>query len=661
MKATSKQLLLCLRDDSQNVSDFIGKNPDFLENENKSLSVIVLRNIFFFHNKSFSNIDLETQTKKFMWIKNMLQSFYNTLIAEEDDKSTYENLNQLFSIHYNKIKENFGEFINSLVQKKIKVKYDLFSVLITFLSYLNGNSKYINTLYNITKNAEIEKLKLFYEEKNNKLLLNVITDYCKLRKIPILYSNDKIANVGLFNIDLDELKCFTEVCSMNESYKKLVQTLFCCFKNSKDLRDDRPEKIRNFIEDIFAIFNICLRKIEFGDESGLLDIYGAIYNKSFEYSSKDYNETYIDFVIHYITKYKLSAEDFFHFFLNGLLEGKFITTFINLNLKEFNDNINEKKTIQLLIAKMTKRKKKNKTKKKAVVDSNYINISDKKEEVKLSEISIIKKEEEKSQTKDEKKDNIIIETEQKLGDNLTENIGEYLTKKNSEKNENEKNEIQKTTPKNESKPLNEEMSLKLEKLENEIILLKEQNKELVTQVNDLTKKNEDLTGQFKDLYEEYSFLIDDNSKKDIQIKKLYQDINEINKKLEIISFRDLSKKILDNMLQFVQERDKNIFQGISKRKKKIEILNKNYEYKNIEFMRKPISEIAEKYYYSNILSHVPKIVSIINGKPFGMLKDLIGDVSKRFYKIIIDSKSDDVFNFIQDKLNIKKEIDTLYK
>ena len=661
MKATSKQLLLCLRDDSQNVSDFIGKNPDFLENENKSLSVIVLRNIFFFHNKSFSNIDLETQTKKFMWIKNMLQSFYNTLIAEEDDKSTYENLNQLFSIHYNKIKENFGEFINSLVQKKIKVKYDLFSVLITFLSYLNGNSKYINTLYNITKNAEIEKLKLFYEEKNNKLLLNVITDYCKLRKIPILYSNDKIANVGLFNIDLDELKCFTEVCSMNESYKKLVQTLFCCFKNSKDLRDDRPEKIRNFIEDIFAIFNICLRKIEFGDESGLLDIYGAIYNKSFEYSSKDYNETYIDFVIHYITKYKLSAEDFFHFFLNGLLEGKFITTFINLNLKEFNDNINEKKTIQLLIAKMTKRKKKNKTKKKAVVDSNYINISDKKEEVKLSEISIIKKEEEKSQTKDEKKDNIIIETEQKLGDNLTENIGEYLTKKNSEKNENEKNEIQKTTPKNESKPLNEEMSLKIEKLENEIILLKEQNKELVTQVNDLTKKNEDLTGQFKDLYEEYSFLIDDNSKKDIQIKKLYQDINEINKKLEIISFRDLSKKILDNMLQFVQERDKNIFQGISKRKKKIEILNKNYEYKNIEFMRKPISEIAEKYYYSNILSHVPKIVSIINGKPFGMLKDLIGDVSKRFYKIIIDSKSDDVFNFIQDKLNIKKEIDTLYK
>ena len=96
------------------------------------------------------------------------------------------------------------------------------------------------------------------------------------------------------------------------------------------------------------------------------------------------------------------------------------------------------------------------------------------------------------------------------------------------------------------------------------------------------------------------------------------------------------------MIQFIQERDKNIFKCISKRKKKIEILNKNYEYKNIEFIRKLISEITEKYYHSNILSHVPKIVSLVNGKPF-------------------DSKSDDLFNFIQDKFHIRKELDILHK
>ena len=78
-------------------------------------------------------------------------------------------------------------------------------------------------------------------------------------------------------------------------------------------------------------------------------------------------------------------------------------------------------------------------------------------------------------------------------------------------------------------------------------------------------------------------------------------------------------------------------------------------------MRKPISEIAEKYYNSNILSHVPEIVNIVHGKPFGLLKDPIGDISKRFYQIIIDSKNDNVSKFINEKLNIRKEIDKLYK
>ena len=115
------------------------------------------------------------------------------------------------------------------------------------------------------------------------------------------------------------------------------------------------------------------------------------------------------------------------------------------------------------------------------------------------------------------------------------------------------------------------------------------------------------------------------------------------------------------MIQFVQKRNKYNFQGISKRKEKIKILNNNYEYKEFEFMRKPISEIAEKYYNSNILSHVPKIVSIVNGTPFGLLKDPVGEISKRFYQIIIDSKSNKVFNFIQEKLNIKVEIPNVYK
>ena len=49
----------------------------------------------------------------------------------------------------------------------------------------------------------------------------------------------------------------------------------------------------------------------------------------------------------------------------------------------------------------------------------------------------------------------------------------------------------------------------------------------------------------------------------------------------------------------------------------------------------------------------------MNGKSFGLLKDPIGDISKRFYQIIIDSKSENVFNFINIKLNLRNEIDTI--
>ena len=259
---------------------------------------------------------------------------------------------------------------------------------------------------------------------------------------------------------------------------------------------------------------------------------------------------------------------------------------------------------------------------------------------------------------------------------------------NTENND-KKNEIEMITQKTDNNSPNAEISFKTDNIEKVVKELIQQNKVLVTQVNDLTVQVNELKSQNKDfkakieelqvqieelqvqneelheeneeLHEENFSLMNDIAIKDIKITKLFQEMNKIKKKLEIISFRDLSKIILDNMIKFVKERDKNFFKGILKRKKKIERLNKKYKYKEIEFMKNPISEISEKYYNSNILSHVPEIVNIVNRKPFGLLKDPIGDISKRFYQIIIDSKSDNVFNFINEKLNIRKEIDTLYK
>ena len=694
MKEETKMLLLSLREDEQSLSDYMDYNYDFFEDEKKeSFSAITLRNIFFYKNKKFSYIDLISQGAKFTWIKNMLDNFCNILISNDDknNENSYEMLNDLFTINYKNIKENFSEFLEAFEKKQFKIKYDLFYCLISFFSFLNKNKNYSDIISNLEQYSIINKLKISYNNKNSELLWNIITNYCKLSKIPILYSDNKFVNAAVFDIKLNELKCLTEICPVNESYKKLVQTLFFCITNKKDLRDNRPEKVKTFIEDIFAILNICLKNIKFGDDTSLLDIYDVIYNKSFEYSSNDFNENYNDFVIQYFTKYKLSSEDFFHLFVNGLLEGKFKETFINLQLKEFNDDINSQKTIQFLINKMLRKKKKNKKKNKTF-GSNDKNTGDKNAEIKEHEISFSKKEEKvkinASQSKNEIKDNIAIKQEIKYENNLIENKKDKLSKMNTENND-KKNEIEMITQKTDNNSPNAEISFKTDNIEKVVKELIQQNKVLVTQVNDLTVQVNELKSQNKDfkakieelqvqieelqvqneelheeneeLHEENFSLMNDIAIKDIKITKLFQEMNKIKKKLEIISFRDLSKIILDNMIKFVKERDKNFFKGILKRKKKIERLNKKYKYKEIEFMKNPISEISEKYYNSNILSHVPEIVNIVNRKPFGLLKDPIGDISKRFYQIIIDSKSDNVFNFINEKLNIRKEIDTLYK
>ena len=77
-------------------------------------------------------------------------------------------------------------------------------------------------------------------------------------------------------------------------------------------------------------------------------------------------------------------------------------------------------------------------------------------------------------------------------------------------------------------------------------------------------------------------------------------------------------------------------------------------------MKKPIEEITNNYYSSNSKSHVPQIVKIIRGKPFGLVEDPAEEIAKRFFKIMITNKNNDIINFMTEKLSIKDEIKELY-
>jgi len=636
---TVKDLLESLRDDKEDILDYKGmKYGDFDFSNHGNLSSIAMKYVFFFKNDKFSYEKLTNQKKNFNWLNRLLKSFYRVCL-EEKESQAYEYFNRLFSLHYDDITQNYCQFLKALKQMKSIIKYDLCTCLICLLSFLNGNNKFLKLLSDLGKNKDIISLRKIYDKKREKSLWYVLTDYCIINKIPILFKyNDSNINAKRFLIDIGELNCFVDICQVNNSFQKFVQTLYGCMQDCKDLRINKTMKLKNFIQDIFLMINICLKNCESWDDSILSVTYNEIYKIAYNYTSDNFNENYVDFVIHYITKYNLSNDDFFHLFLNGLNEGNFNKTFKYLHLKEDINSIDVEKIIQTLINKMIKRKK-NK--------NNNINGKNTNE----------------------------IQNEKSLEININDQSATLIESKPRKDiiiNKKDNNEEEENKPEKELDAENislKEKEIELEKAlwkvkKNEKISLNESNELFIKEIKDKFQNIENemsiLKEKIEDINEENSFLLSENSKKDIKIRDLSQDINEIKKDIEIISFRDLSKKILDNMISFVAKRDKTIFKGYIKRKQKLEVLNQKYNYDGIIYMKKPIEEITNNYYSSNSKSHVPQIVKIIRGKPFGLVEDPAGEIAKRFFKIMITDKNNDAINFINEKLSIKKEINELY-
>ena len=77
--------------------------------------------------------------KKVEWIKILLKETYSKCETEKDDINLYSFFNEYFSKFIYPINLNYGKFLNSLAPMKDKYSYDLFTCLIAFLSFLNGN------------------------------------------------------------------------------------------------------------------------------------------------------------------------------------------------------------------------------------------------------------------------------------------------------------------------------------------------------------------------------------------------------------------------------------------------------------------------------------------------------------------------------------------
>ena len=208
---------------------------------------------------------------------------------------------------------------------------------------------------------------------------------------------------------------------------------------------------------------------------------------------------------------------------------------------------------------------------------------------------------------------------------------------------------------------------KFSKLENRISLLEEDKKNKDKIINNLQKDYSALKEDYSALKKDHSALKKDHTvlsekyrRNEIKLTKNIQNVNFLSKNLQIISYRDLTKRILDNMIHYVSDRENNIFNGANKRKEKLGILNNNYSYPGIEYMKKPIEEMSTKYYKSNSISRIPKIVYLFKKLPIELKEKPTEKVAKSFLNLMINSADDKVTKFVKNELNLNGEINEIY-
>ena len=746
-----KQVLLLIHDNEQDKANYSKiKLNDLKRTSGDELLFIIIRPIFFYDDNKLKLKGIKQKIKKHEWLNSYINFFLISIQDTSDVTLTYGIIREYFSEFYDRIKTDFKDFIKEIEKLGKQIDFDLFEVAICFLSYLNKNNKFLNIISDLKKECLIENLEKYDDTLTKNYLYYTITDYCILYNIPIIkdeeYDTQGISKDKIIK-EVKELQVYTELCPMKEQYKKFLLSICSCLKDSKDLRLNQEQNVVDYIELIFIMLNIHLKKKNYWEENLLSIAINDIYKCSFKYCTENFDENYIDFVISYMTKYEIPCEDFVHMFLKGLDKTQFNKVFGNLHLK---DNINnyQKETMAKLINRIYKKKKNGSNSLNLAKQENNIqndNCSkesksgdsigfdqEQKNEIQSKELINSNNKENTTENKEKKDENIIVnENIAKLEDKSKDikvsiNINEVNDVKINESSSEEHLSIQSThfniqmenkdisngnielndghkskiVIKGEEPPENninlikkfEERLINLEKenktIKEEYALIKKENKEikeecvlikkenkaikeecvLIKKENNyrkkeyelLQEKNNDMKDAINDMNVEITSLQNKNNKKDIELKQLKDEFKLINKDIERISFRDLSKRVLNKMIAFVNNKNNKFLYGLTKRKEKLDKINAQFDFKGIKFMKKPFKEICDRYYNSNSRSHVPEIAENLKKEPFGLKTDQEEIILKKYYEIMIDSKNEEVFKFLSKDLNLKEEIKDLY-
>ena len=714
-------VFLLINDNSDKDYSFI-KFQNIKETYQDKLLLIAMKPILFYDGDKFNCKGIKQKKKKHNWLNLFINYLTVTLTQKEENTLTYGIVIEYFCEFYSLIKTDFIHFINEFEKIRGKIDFDLFGVTICFLSYLNKNNMFLDILSSLNNEQLIQDLKIDNDNLRKRNLYFVITDYCILHKIQNIKDEDYESTEDISKRiikEIKELKCYAELSPITESYKNFLLTLCSCLNDSRDLRINQEKNVVELIELIFIELNLHLRKKNYWEDDYLAIIKKDIYDTSLQYTTDNFDENYIDFVISYILKYGIPTDNFFEYFLKGLDKKAFNKVFKNLNLKENIGELNQRETIIKLFDKIHKKKNSSginnihlsnekefdisnssNTDNHKIAQQNEISMKDSEDKDKIqkkgNEIknSIINEdtnnniEDKKTKIDDndiheEKKDNIFDDDEKNSKIEPKEKIMKESEKEKDKSKENLefKEGIKDNNPKkilfdfsDVEKLVNNKLEIFQKENEKRFINLEKENEQIKGDNKRITEENKRITEENKRIIEENKRITKDkeimeqkinslekkSEQKDIAIKQIRENCKNLSKELDRISFRDLSKKVLNNMIDFVNKKNNKLLIGLSKRKEKLEKINQNFNFKGIEYMRKPFREICARYYNSNLKSHTPDIATDFHKKPFGLVIDPEESILKSYYETMIDSKDNQILSFLTNELKIKNDIRKLY-
>ena len=527
------------------------------------------------------------------------------------------------------------EFIDFVKTKREKQKKIIpFFLMIEFIAYINIQKDTSKDVEKLMKNNFIKGYISQYIEKKRSLAWKIIFLYVYI----ILDGYDKdldIEDESLIDISSDNLKAmYQQYMCFNYLYYEgeIANFMDCLFSTLTEELNNIYLKEGPQIEYVNNLISFILKEISeqftmknYFHKKSMNELYESIAEIIREFNSIIVENNYVTFILEYSKYFKQGDKNIVLLFFSGLNPNNFQKIFNKLYFNN-NDN-NYYKNINLELNKIKTGIKKMKSKNKEIdneknkidakfenTNNNMINTSEEKEEkkenIKNSQFELAKQiniqnSSPKEEDKHIKKDNNIIELNQK----------------------------DKDEPNNEKKDKNPN--------ENEMIqhLMKQIN-ELKIEIKDLKDKNVKMTNK----------IINSNFKTKMEVLNLKKEMRKIN-------YRDISRNIINdylnkyhaalNLTKLTNKKDKAIYIG------KNLLKGSESTYYN---------QIVDKYYDSDYKSHISVIFNEYGKKCILGSKFDKNDVIEKVYVDYCDNIFDDKVdvNNVENWFKIKTIIENLY-